>query len=358
MIRLKTVVREEMEKQLENTFNNKKILVTGGTGCIGSEIVRNLLKYKPNVVRIFSNDEDGTFKMTQELGKNHNKRFLIGDIRDKERLITAMEDIDIVYHAAALKHVPLCEYNPFEAIKTNVLGTQNVIESALKTGVKKVLNISTDKAVNPTSTMGATKLLAEKLITDANFYKGTSKTIFSSVRFGNVLFSRGSVVPLFEEQIKKKKMITITNPKMTRFMMSKENAIELIFKATLMARGGEVFILKMPVIELGNLADVAISSFSQKYHLNEDDIKRERIEMRPGEKMFEELVSEKEGSKLFETEDMLIVPPQIELPDINLQISDYQNAVNSKLNRYTSRDVKSLSKEEINTLLLNCRDDE
>ena len=217
-----------MKKQLEKTFRNKKILVTGGTGCIGSEIVINLLKYQPDVVRIFSNDEDSTFRMSQELSKNQNVRFLIGDIRDKERLIVAMENIDIVYHAAALKHVPLCEYNPFEAIKTNVLGTQNVIESALKTDVNSVINISTDKAVNPTSTMGATKLLAEKLMTDANFYKGPSKTIFSSVRFGNVLYSRGSVIPLFEEQIKKKKMITITNPKMTRFMMSKENAEKAI----------------------------------------------------------------------------------------------------------------------------------
>ena len=186
-----------MEKLLLNTFRNKKILVTGGTGCIGSEIVKSILNYEPKVVRIFSNDEDNTFKMSQELGTSRNKRFLIGDIRDKERLITAMKGIDIVYHAAALKHVPLCEYNPFEAIKTNVLGTQNVIEAALENNVKKVINISTDKAVNPVNTMGATKLLAEKLITDANFYKGAIETVFSCVRFGNVLFSRGSVIPLF-----------------------------------------------------------------------------------------------------------------------------------------------------------------
>jgi len=335
-----------MDEKLEKIFRNKKILVTGGTGSIGREIVKSLLKYKPEVVRIFSNDENNTFKMMQELGKK-GKRFLIGDIRDKDRLIRAMEDIDIVYHAAALKHVPLCEYNPFEAVKTNVLGTQNVIDAAIKTGVKKVINISTDKAVNPTSTMGATKLLAEKLMTDANFYKGPSKTIFSSVRFGNVLFSRGSVIPLFEEQIKKKKMITITNPNMTRFMMSKANTVELIFKATLMAKGGEVFILKMPVVKLGSLADVAISTYSQKYKFKEEDIKKEHIDLRPGEKMFEELVSETEGAKLFETEDMLIVPPQVELPNINFETSDYQNVVYSKLNRYTSREIEPISKEEI-----------
>src|SRR4030042_3273823 len=228
-----------MEEQLKEAFKNKKILVTGGTGCIGSEIVKNLLKYSPAVVRVFSNDEDNTFRMKQELGDEEKIRFLMGDIRDKERLLLVMENIDIVYHAAALKHVPLCEYNPFEAIKTNVVGTQNVIDAALNSGVEKVISISTDKAVNPVNTMGATKLLSEKLIIDANYYKGVRKTVFSCVRFGNVLFSRGSVIPLFEEQIRQKKPITITDPEMTRFMMSLSDTIELVFKATLLAKGGE-----------------------------------------------------------------------------------------------------------------------
>ena len=339
-----------MEKQLGNTFKDKKILVTGGTGCIGSEIVKNLLKYKPNVVRIFSNDEDNTFKMLQELPDGKYTRFLIGDIRDKERLILAMEDIDIVYHAAALKHVPLCEYNPFEAIKTNVLGTQNVIEAALNTGVKKVINISTDKAVNPVNTMGATKLLAEKLMIDANFYKGPSKTIFSCVRFGNVLFSRGSVVPLFEQQIKDKKMVTMTDPKMTRFMMSINNTIDLVFKATLMAKGGEIFILKMPVVKLGDLTDVIIKKYSEEYGYKPNQIKKITIGSRPGEKMYEELMTETEAKKAFETDDMLIIPPQVEI-GITLKISDYKNAYKSKLERYVSRDAKPLSKEGINKLL-------
>ena len=259
-----------MEKDLKNTFENKKILVTGGTGCIGSEIVKRLLTYEPAVVRIFSNDEDNTYRMIQELGRVRTTRFLIGDVRDKERLIMAMKDIDIVYHAAALKHVPLCEYNPFEAIKTNVLGTQNVIEAALINGVKKVINISTDKAVNPTNTMGATKLLSEKLIIDANFYKGNRNTTFSSVRFGNVLFSRGSVIPVFEKQIEQKKSITITDPNMTRFIMSISHTIDLVFKATLLAKGGEIFILKMPVAKLGDLADVVIEHYAEKYNYNKN----------------------------------------------------------------------------------------
>ncbi len=348
-----------MEKQLKDVFRNKKILVTGGTGCIGSEIVRRLLPYKPNVVRIFSNDEDTTFRMMneyddggnklmQELG---NKRFLIGNIRDKERLMLAMDGVDIVYHAAALKHVPLCEYNPFEAIKTNVLGTQNVVDAALENGVKKVINISSDKAVNPVNTMGATKLLAEDLTIDANRCRGQRGTIFSSVRFGNVLYSRGSVVPLFEGQIKQKKLVTITDPDMTRFMMSISDTIDLVFKATLMAKGGEIFILKMPVVKLGDLADAVIEKYGQKYGYNKKDIKKKYIGLRPGEKMFEELMTEKEAEVAFETEDMFIIPPQVALPGVKFKVSDYPNTKRSKFNRYISKDIKPLSKKEIKKLL-------
>jgi len=342
-----------MGNKNEDLFKNKKILVIGGTGTIGSEIVKKLLTYKPKVVRIFSNDEYSTFKMIQNLGKKSDRRFLVGDIRDKERLILAMEDIDIVYHAAALKHVPLCEYNPFEAIKTNVLGTQNVIEAALNNGVSKVINISTDKAINPINTMGATKLLAEKLVIDANEYKGLRKTLFSSVRFGNVLFSRGSVIPLFEQQIKQNKTITITNPNMTRFVMSNENTIDLILKATLMAKGGEIFILKMPVVKLGDLADIIIEEYCKKFHYKKDEIEKKIIGLRAGEKMFEELMTETEAALAYETDEMLIIPPQLELKNIKFELKDYKDARYSKLNRYISKDVKPLSKKEIKKIVFN-----
>ncbi len=348
-----------IQKQLEDIFRGKKILVTGGTGCIGSEIVRQLLKYKPEVVRIFSNDEDNTFRMMHEIDATAPKmmheipdrRFLIGDIRDKERVLLAMEDIDIVYHAAALKHVPLCEYNPFEAIKTNVLGTQNIIKAALSAGVDKVINISTDKAVNPANTMGATKLLAEKLIIDANEGKGEKKTIFTTVRFGNVSFSRGSVIPLFEEQIRQKKPITITNADMTRFMMSISDTIELVFKATFMAKGGEIFILKMPVVRLGDLVDIVIDTYTEKYHYAKESIEKKIVGLRPGEKMYEELMTESEAAWAFETDDMLIIPPQLEMPSINFMVSDYPNARQCTVKRYSSRDVKPISKNEIKKML-------
>ncbi|MBN2065812.1 MAG: polysaccharide biosynthesis protein [Candidatus Thermoplasmatota archaeon] len=347
-----------MEKNLERMFKGKKILVTGGTGCIGSEIVRNLLKYNPKVVRIFSNDEDNTYRMMSEVSDGtkmmheiSNLRFLIGDIRDKERLMLAMEDIDLVYHAAALKHVPLCEYNPSEAIKTNVIGTKNIIEAAFANNVDRVISISTDKAVNPTNTMGATKLLAEKLIIDANQGKGAKKTIFSSVRFGNVIFSRGSVVPLFEEQIKQKKPITITDSEMTRFMMSVKDTVDLVFKATIMAKGGEIFILKMPVVKLADLIDVIVETYAEKYNYKKEDIHKKVIGLRPGEKMYEELMTETEAELAFETKDMLIIPPQIALPSIRYEAIDYEGAKKSKLKRYVSRDVDLLSKQDIKKLL-------
>ena len=201
--------------------------------------------------------------------------------------------------------------------------------------------------------MGATKLLAEKLMIDANEYKGLRKTIFSSVRFGNVLFSRGSVIPLFEEQIRQKKPITITHPDMTRFVMSKDNTIDLVLKATLMAKGGEIFILKMPVIKLGDLADVIIDRYCKKYDYKIDDIKKKIVGPRAGEKMFEELMTETEAEMAFETKDMLIIPPQLELPDIKFEVTDYESAKQSKLNRYVSRDLKPLSKNEIKKILIN-----
>ena len=350
-----------MQKQLENIFRGKKILVTGGTGCIGSEIVRSVLKYKPEVVRIFSNDENATFQMINETDDTEvkmmheipNRRFLIGDVRDKERVMLAMEDIDIVYHAAALKHVPLCEYNPFEAIKTNVLGTRNIIETALASDVDRVISISTDKAVNPANTMGATKLLAEKLIIDANEGKGVKGTIFSSVRFGNVSFSRGSVIPLFEEQIRQKKMVTVTNPDMTRFMMSLSNTIELVFQATLLAKGGEIFVLKMPVIKMNDLIDVIIETYAEKYHHKKEAIEKRIIGLRPGEKMFEELMTETEAAVAYETDNLLIIPPQLEMPSISYSVSDYPTARPCNLSRYSSRDIKPILKEEIKSLLFS-----
>ncbi len=283
-------------------FAGKSILVTGGTGSIGSEIVRQLLSQGARVVRIYSRGEHKQFVMQRELGGHDNVRFLLGDVRDLPRLETAMEGIDYVFHTAAYKHVPSCEYNSFEAVKTNVIGTQNVIEAALRCGVERVLLISTDKAVSPLNVMGATKLLGEKLMTSAMHSKGDRKTIFSSVRFGNVLASRGSVIPIFVSQVKQGGPITITDPNMSRFFMTIQQAVRLTLDAVERMEGGEVFILKMPLVRLEDLADAIIERFG-----NGKPIEKKIVGVRVGEKMDEVLMSEDESHVAEELDDMYVV---------------------------------------------------
>lgn len=333
---------------MENTFKNKNILVTGGTGSIGSEIVRLILQYSPKVVRIFSRDESKQFELEQEIGHYENVRFLIGDVRDKDRLVRAFEGIDIVFHAAAMKHVPACEYNPFEAVKTNVVGTQNVIDAALENNVEKVIAISTDKAASPISTMGATKLLAERLIIDANCYKGHRKSVFSCVRFGNVIGSRGSVIPLFEKQIRKGGPLTVTDPEMTRFMMSIPQAVDLVFKATKISQGGEIFIFKMPVIKLGDLIKVMIEQLAPKYGYKPEEIQINNIGIRNGEKMYEHLMTVEEAQYAYETEDMFIIIPQSTFSDYTLE-----GAERTGLQKYDSNSAELCSKESIIKFLDN-----
>lgn len=292
-----------------NIFQGKNILVTGGSGSIGSGIVKKVLQYEPEVVRVLSNDENCLFNLEQELQGYSNLRFLVGDVRDKERLQRAVENIDFVFHAAALKHVPLCEYNPFEAVKTNVLGTQNVIETAMEEEVEKLITISTDKAVNPVNVMGATKLLAERLTISANHYKGLRKTAFSCVRFGNVLDSRGSVIPSFREQIRKGGPVTVTDPDMTRFVMSISKAVDLVLKAADIAQEGEIFIFKMPALRIGDLAEAMVDELAPQYGYNPESIKVEISGKRAGEKIYEELLSADEAINASETEDMFIITP-------------------------------------------------
>jgi FlaA1/EpsC-like NDP-sugar epimerase len=313
-------------------FEGERILVTGGTGSIGSEIVRKLLTFNPEIIRVLSNDEDSIFKMRQELINEERIRFLIGDIRDEARLVKAMENINIVYHAAALKHVPLCEYNPFEAIKTNVLGTQNVINASLKCNVKRVINISTDKAVNPINTMGATKLLAEKLIENSNTW---NNTLFSSVRFGNVLNTRGSIIPIWMQQINDNKKITVTDREMTRFVITIDKAIDLLFKATELSNGGDTFIFDMPALKIGDLFDCIKELYPS--------IEEENIGIRVGEKYHEELMTELETKKALILDNLYILPSK--------NNSRYEGAVKSNITNLSSDKCKTLNKDEIKTLL-------
>jgi len=329
-------------------FKNKRILITGGTGSIGQEIVREILKHEPAVVRILDVDETKQFELQQEYGDPENIRFLLGDIRDKERLRRAIEGIDIVFHTAALKHVLACEYNPFEAVKTNVIGMQNLIEVAMDEEVERVIFTSSDKAVNPTNVLGASKLLAERLITSANYYSGARRTIFSSVRFGNVLGSRGSVIPLFKKQIENGGPVTLTNNNMTRFIMPMHDAIDLLFKATELAQGGEIFIFKMDALKITDLADVMIEEFSTKYGYSPGEIKMKTIGNKLGEKLYEELMTEDEARGALECEDMFILPPGMKGSS---RKSLYSSTAHAEIKAYISKDAEHLRKAEIREIL-------
>ncbi len=315
----------------KNIFKNKIVIVTGGTGSIGSEIVRQLLKFDVKQVRVYSRGEHKQHQLINELGEDKRLRLLLGDVRDKERMDRAFEDADICFHVAALKHVPMCEYNPFEAIKTNILGTQNVIDLAIKHNLEKVIAISTDKAAAPASVMGASKLMMEKLMTAAEYIKGQSKTRFVAVRFGNVLNSRGSIIPLWIEQIKKGGPVTITDPRMTRFFMEIPKAVNLVFKAAELMQGGEVFVLKMDKINIVDLAKKII-----KEHSPNKKIPIKITGIRAGEKLHEKLMTEEELEYALETDEILILTPQTIMLYTAKQLKKYPQAKPTKLREYRS----------------------
>ncbi|MFA5049550.1 MAG: SDR family NAD(P)-dependent oxidoreductase [Candidatus Micrarchaeia archaeon] len=342
---------------LNKEFTGKKILVTGGAGSIGSELVKCLLKYDPEVIRILDINETGLFELEQHCGGNENKiRMLIGDIRDKNRVTRAMQGIDFVFHAAALKHVYINEYTPSEAINTNVIGTQNVINAAIENNVYKMITISTDKAVNPTSVMGTTKLLAEKITSAAEYYRGTSRTVFASVRFGNVLISRGSVIPLFLNQISLGGPVTITDPKMTRFIIPTDKAIELILQATAFAKGGETFILRMPSVKILEMAEVLIELYGPKYGYLPDKIKIKTIGAKMGEKIHESLLTDYEKMHARVVDGKLIVIDPLIRSLRGLESDKNEKAFaeeGSTLNTINNKsDIKTLTKDEIRKLLL------
>ena len=284
-------------------ITGKCVLVTGAAGSIGSAIVKKLIK-QGNVIRAFDQSEDGLFNLEQDLLEHERKdlRPFLGSIRDSQRLQTAFRGADIVFHCAAVKHVYMSEYNPFEAVKTNVIGCQNVIEAAMKQEVGKVILTSSDKSVNPTSTMGATKLLSERIFTSANLYKGSNKTIFSSVRFGNVLNTNGSVLEIFRNQLRNKFPLTITSTEMTRFFISIEQAVDLCLSTANNMIGGEIFVKNMGGCDILTLA----KAFS-----GDNNIKYKEIGLKPGEKLFEELVTETEVLRTIYSDGVYIVLPDI-----------------------------------------------
>ena len=326
-------------------FEGKKILITGGTGSLGNALTSRLLNYDVDTIRIFSRNENKQITMESKFNDDR-LRFLLGDVRDYPRLVRAMEDIDIVFHAAALKHVPVIEYNPFEAIKTNVIGSQNVIDACLKENVEKAVGIGTDKAVSPLNTYGATKLLMEKLFVTASNYlkKERHQTKFFALRYGNVLGSSGSVIPKFIKQIKNKEKITITDPNMTRFSISMDKALDFILHATEIAKGSEIFIPKLRAYTIKDIKDVLFEL------LEKTD--EENIGIREGEKLNEILINSDEIRYTWEYENMyMLLNPSVQ-KHISLDEFPNKNKV-TNMDDYNSGSVEKIPKDEMKKIIIN-----
>lgn len=281
-------------------LQGKVVLVTGGTGSFGTTFVKTVLAdHEPAAVRVYSRDELKQYNLQRALGSDERLRCLIGDVRDAERLRLAMREVDVVIHAAALKQVPVCEYNPFEAVKTNINGAENVVAAAIANEVPRTLALSTDKAVNPVNLYGATKLAAEKILTQGNAYSGSSPARFATMRYGNVVGSRGSVIPLFKAQAREG-TLTITDEAMTRFWITLEQAVEFVVSCLELMQGGEVFVPRIPSMRVSDIADALAP-----------DATRRIIGIRPGEKVHEVLVTEDESRRARELPDRYIIYPPL-----------------------------------------------
>ncbi len=283
-------------------LNDKVILITGGTGSFGKAFTNEILKsYKPKKLIIYSRDEYKQFVMQKDFAQYGSVlRFFIGDVRDKDRLYRALDGVDILIHAAALKQVPIAEYNPIEAIKTNIYGAENVIDASIDLGVEKVVALSSDKAVNPVNLYGATKLVSDKLFVAANSYVGKKKTKFCVVRYGNVAASRGSVIPFFKKLIDSgQKELPITDFEMTRFWISLEEGVQLVFKAIKEANGGEIYVSKIPSFKILDLAKAMCENCTLK-----------EVGIREGEKLHEVMITPEDARNTYEYEDHFIIYPQ------------------------------------------------
>lgn len=329
-------------------LESKSVLVTGCCGTVGAELVKQLMEqFDVGHLIGMDNNESELFFIQQQYGRYDNASFFLGDMRDKENLVRQFKGVDIVFHSAAFKHVILCERSPFDAVQTNIHGVQNVIEAASDAGVERVIFTSSDKAVNPTNVMGTSKLMGERLITAANnAYRGHN-TIFSSTRFGNVLGSRGSVIPIFKNQIKQGGPITLTDPGMTRFIMSIQDATRLVIDSSLIAKGGEVFVTKMPVIRIKDLAECMIEVLAPKYGHDPKDIEVKTIGSKPGEKLYEELMSSEETRRTCELERYFSVLPAFDNIYKDIEY-DYPGKLKSSIEEpYNSEFEKALTHEEL-----------
>ena len=339
---------------MEQFYKGKKILVTGAAGTVGRELAKQLRKCRPKELRLMDNNETEMFFLMEEY-KNQNTFCFLGDVRDRDKVEKLSTGIDVIIHSAAFKHVILSEYNPFDVVQTNIIGVENIIRAATANGVKYVLFTSSDKAVNPTNVMGTSKLMGERLITAANAVKNDSHTIFSSTRFGNVVGSRGSVVPLFMKQIRNGGPVTITDKRMTRFIMTIEEAARLVLKSVMLSKGGEVFVTKMPVVKIPDLAEVMIDILSEKYGHKSSDMEIVHIGAKPGEKLYEELMSEEETCRSQELEDMFVVTPAFKSIYQSIDY-EYERTTSKRVKQsYVSESERPFGKEELKAYFIKNR---
>ncbi|MCY4732123.1 polysaccharide biosynthesis protein [Natronomonas gomsonensis] len=328
-------------------IHGSTVLLTGGAGSVGRSLIPRLLDRDPQILRILDNSESGLASLKSELSDDRC-RFFAGDIRDSDRLSRAMVGVDIVIHTAAMKHVDICEYNPFEAVKTNALGLQNVVDAAISANVNRFVFTSSDKAVDPANTMGTTKLLGEKLVTAGNTYSGGSDIDLASVRFGNVIKSSQSVIPLFTEQIRGGGPVTLTDERMTRFFLTYDDVFDLVTGAAEKTTGGEVFVYKMPAIRIPDLADAMIETLAPTYGYSPEDIEIEVIGPRPGETFHEEIMTDRESRRAYENGSMYAILPEAtetRTPDPPEGFEEVDDLILS------SKNAEKLSKSEIVSLL-------
>lgn len=340
----------------ENMWDGKRVLITGVCGTVGSELLNQLSKLNCEHIVGIDNNETELFFLGQQYINHNEIELFLGDLRDRDAIFRVTRKIDIILHSAALKHVILCERSPRDAVATNIDGMMNIVDAAEMNGVKKLIFTSSDKAVNPTNVMGTTKLMGERLMTAANAHRSNeSDTIYASTRFGNVLGSRGSVLPLFERQIKQGGPVTITDQKMTRFIMTLHDAVALVLGTTWIARGGEVFVTKMPVINIVDLAEVMIELLAPKYGYERDDIQLKIIGAKPGEKLYEELLSDEEVRRTIELDQYFTVLPAFKAIYQDIDYG-YDNLVAESVEKaYNSSSEEVMSKEELKNYLLENR---
>ncbi|MCE7995862.1 MAG: polysaccharide biosynthesis protein [Roseivirga sp.] len=325
----------------DNPWKGTNVLITGVCGTVGKELLRQISKLEPESVIGLDNNESELFFLMEEYKTNPIISLSICDIREKSHLLNFFDSVDIVLHVAALKHVIINEKNPGEAILTNIIGTQNVIEAAKATGVGRVIYTSSDKAVNPTNVMGTSKLMGERLITAANTSVKGGKTVFASTRFGNVLGSNGSVIPLFKRQIEQGGPVTLTDPDMSRFIMTLEEAVSLVMESVFLAKGGEVFVTKMPTIRIEDLAISMIRHLAQ-----EKSIEIKIIGAKPGEKLYEELMNEEEVRRTSELERYFVVKPAFKVGGLMLDtLSSYPGFVSDTIDKVYRSDKEEFMKE-------------